>query len=52
LLRAVRVALGAGCRERLAGLQERLAGEDHRPAAVEFAVGVLAELVVDEREPA
>src|SRR5205823_4530581 len=52
-LRSPRVAQRAGRREQLSGLEQRLqAGEDHRPAAVELAVRVLAELVVGDGQAA
>src|SRR6185295_12956799 len=51
--RRLRIAKRARSRQQLAGLQQRLqAGEDHRPAAVELAVSILAQLVVGDREPA
>jgi len=49
VLPGLREAQRAGRRERLPGLQQRLqAGEDHRPAAEELSVGVLAQLIVGD----
>src|SRR5216684_9155424 len=47
--RVLRPAQRSGRREHLAGLEQRLeTGEDHRPAAVELVVGVLAQLIVGD----
>src|SRR5918996_682961 len=49
----LRVAQRPGRGQVLASLQQRLQpGEDHRPAAVELAVGALVELIVDHGQPA
>src|SRR5437763_7862295 len=51
--RVLRVHEGPRRREELPRLEPRLeAGEDHRPAAVELRVRVLAQLVVRDGEPA
>src|SRR6266446_2491276 len=51
--RGLRITQRARGREQLAGLEKGLeAGQDHRPAAVELAVRVLAELVVGDGQPA
>src|SRR5258708_1018785 len=43
----------AGGREHLACLKQRLeTGEDHRPAAVKLSIGVLAQLIVGDDQPA
>src|SRR6478752_6083394 len=47
------VAQGAGRGQLLAGLQQRLeATENHRPAAVQLGVRALAQVAVDDDEPA
>src|ERR1700693_4994191 len=48
-----RVQQRSGCGEELTGLQPGLeAGEDHRPAAVDLVVGVLAQLVMGDDQAA
>src|SRR2546426_5676583 len=52
-LRGFGIAQRTRRRKRLPGLQQRLqAGQDHRPAAVELGVRVLAQLVVRDCQPA
>jgi hypothetical protein len=52
-LRGLRPAQRAGRREHLARLEQRFeTGEDHRPAAEELSVGVLAQLIVGDYQPA